>query len=439
MCEYAHAMGNGPGNLKEYWDAIWAHPRLMGGCVWEWCDHGIRQRTPEGVEYFAYGGDFGDWPNDGNFCIDGMVFPDRRPHPALIEYKKILEPVRVEPVDLAAGRVRVINRYDFLTLSHLRCEWRIEVEGRIAGMGTVELQPIPPRESSEMTLPASASAISSSFPPLLNMSFRLREDTPWAQAGHEVAWAQFELPCAPATAGTTGLVGNKPVREEQAGKPPLDIEEKASVPAAKGAGGERNKAKKRGAGRMASSEEVRTGNVKAPMLAPPPAPPARTPIRSEKHALSLRTEGRTALLAGPSFEIAFDLIRGTIASWEFEGFQLISREPRLHIWRAPIDNDKWIKAEWEKWSLDRVQTRVDRCGVVEVGGEVAEFDVEYCIAAPGKKPALRGTTRWKFYGSGEAVVSQHVKLADDLPPLPRLGIQLAMPAYFCRLTWYGRG
>jgi beta-galactosidase/beta-glucuronidase len=79
MCEYAHAMGNGPGNLKQYWDAIRAHPRLLGGCIWEWVDHGLRQHTPSGEEWFAYGGDFGDEPNDGNFRIDGLNFPDRIP------------------------------------------------------------------------------------------------------------------------------------------------------------------------------------------------------------------------------------------------------------------------------------------------------------------------------------------------------------------------
>src|SRR5690606_7438343 len=95
LCEYAHAMGTGPGSLKDYWDIIERYPRLMGGCVWEWADHGIRQRTEAGVEWFAYGGDFGDHPNDGNFCIDGLVSPDRRPHPGLIEYKYVIQPVRV--------------------------------------------------------------------------------------------------------------------------------------------------------------------------------------------------------------------------------------------------------------------------------------------------------------------------------------------------------
>ena len=104
MCEYAHAMGNGPGGLKEYWDVFYTYKRLQGGCVWEWLDHGIRQKTADGQEYFAYGGDFGDQPNDGNFVIDGLLFPDRTPSPGLLEYKKVIEPVKVEEVDLKMAR-----------------------------------------------------------------------------------------------------------------------------------------------------------------------------------------------------------------------------------------------------------------------------------------------------------------------------------------------
>ena len=94
-------MGNGPGNLKEYWETIRAYPRLMGGCVWEWVDHSIRQYTEDGQQWFAYGGDFGDMPNDGNFCLDGLTWPDRRPKPALWECKQLAAPVRVsaEPAD----------------------------------------------------------------------------------------------------------------------------------------------------------------------------------------------------------------------------------------------------------------------------------------------------------------------------------------------------
>lgn len=180
LCEYAHAMGNGPGGLREYWDLIYRSDRLMGGCVWEWCDHGIRQRTADGREWFAYGGDFGDVPNDSNFVCDGLVFPDRRPSPGLIEYKKVIEPVGIEMVN---GRARITNRYDFIGLEHLRLEWTVTANGAVVEQGTVPTPVVLPRQTVEIDLPATR-------PGILTLSARLAHDTAWAAAGHEVAWGQ---------------------------------------------------------------------------------------------------------------------------------------------------------------------------------------------------------------------------------------------------------
>jgi len=124
-CEYAHAMGNGPGNLKEYWETFYKYPRLQGGCVWDWIDQGLRKRTADGKSYFAYGGDFGDYPNDRQFVINGLIFPDRTPSPGLIEYKKVLEPVYTHAVDLNAGKIRVTNKYDFISLDRFNMNWQI--------------------------------------------------------------------------------------------------------------------------------------------------------------------------------------------------------------------------------------------------------------------------------------------------------------------------
>ncbi|MCE5322797.1 DUF4981 domain-containing protein [bacterium] len=191
QCEYAHAMGNGPGGLKEYWDAFYAYPRLMGGFIWEWCDHGIRRHTDDGIEYFAYGGDFGDQPNDGNFVCDGLVFPDRRPSPGLIEYKKVIEPVRVDPVDPESGRFRITNLYDFSSLDHLALTWSVECDGRPVQNGKAEIPHVEPHESADIALnydtPKSGECC-------LTMSFALAYDEIWAECGHEVAWAQFRLP-----------------------------------------------------------------------------------------------------------------------------------------------------------------------------------------------------------------------------------------------------
>ncbi len=194
MCEYAHAMGNSPGNLKEYWDAIWKYPRLIGGCVWEWTDHGIRQKTADGREWFAYGGDFGEQPHDGNFCIDGLIFPDRIPHPGLTEYKKILEPVVVSAVDLKRGKVQIYNRQDFAGLDAFECRWSVTRDGAVTQEGRLELPEVAARARVTVTVPAKLPKQPDPADYRLTLSFTLKDEATWAPRGHEVAWAQFDLP-----------------------------------------------------------------------------------------------------------------------------------------------------------------------------------------------------------------------------------------------------
>ncbi|MBN2304077.1 MAG: DUF4981 domain-containing protein, partial [Anaerolineae bacterium] len=194
MCEYAHAMGNSVGNLREYWDAIEAFPRLQGGFIWDWVDQGIRQVTDAGEEWFAYGGDFGDTPHDGPFCINGLIRADRIPHPALWEYKKILEPVRVEAVDIGAGQVRITNRRIFTGLEDLDLTWMLAADGVPLQSGDLDLPDIGPGASAVLTIPFETPAITPGTEYWLTLSFALAADTAWAEAGHEVAWAQFRLP-----------------------------------------------------------------------------------------------------------------------------------------------------------------------------------------------------------------------------------------------------
>ncbi len=195
MCEYAHAMGNSPGALKEYWDIINAYPRAVGGFVWDWVDQGILQKTEDGTPWYAYGGDFGDEPNDGNFCINGLIWPDRVPHPSLWEYKKVLEPVEVTPLDLHEGHLRVSNRYAFTDLSGLAISWSVMCNGRVLESGVLSPLTTPPGRDETIrvpyTLPEPQEGRSEVW---LRLSFRTREATSLLPQGHEVAWAQFRLP-----------------------------------------------------------------------------------------------------------------------------------------------------------------------------------------------------------------------------------------------------
>ncbi len=217
LCEYSHAMGNGPGDLKDYWDVIYRYPKLMGGCVWEWCDHGIAAQTSDGRSFYAYGGDFGDQPNDGNFCIDGLVAPDRQPHTGLLELKQVLAPVWFEAVNLAAGSVKLYNRYDFQDLSHLALYWKLEENGAILAQGSLAELTVEPQSCATVTLPyelpgeAAGSLV-------LTLSCRCKQETVWAEPGYEAAFGQFLLSAAKLSAPPALSAGETVTATESDGR-----------------------------------------------------------------------------------------------------------------------------------------------------------------------------------------------------------------------------
>ena len=211
LAEYSHAMGNSNGSLADYWAAFEKYPGLQGGFIWEWIDHGIKKMDPNGKTYWAYGGDFGDVPNDANFCADGIVWPNREPHPALYEFKHLVQPVRVEAID-SRGRVRIVNKRDFTSLDDLYGEWELTVDGKRVQAGKLPRLNIAAGDSMDVTLDLeNTKQIGECF---LNLRFYQREDTWWAKAGHELAWQQLAL--ASRAPKPARRVGAKVITEEDA-------------------------------------------------------------------------------------------------------------------------------------------------------------------------------------------------------------------------------
>jgi beta-galactosidase/evolved beta-galactosidase subunit alpha len=218
LCEYAHAMGNGPGNLKEYWDAIYKYKRLQGGFIWEWIDHGFPKTDEDGVEFFGYGGDFGDVPNDGNFICDGLLFPDRTPSPGLIEYKKVIEPVRVEAINIEKGQFKLTNRLDFASLTQFNLGWATKVDGEIVDSGSVPMPDVPGHGSAEIKLPYTVPTnVGYASEATVHLSFTLAQPTNWAEAGYEVAWAQFIIPIMKVTGVPVPQLPDLIVQENEEG------------------------------------------------------------------------------------------------------------------------------------------------------------------------------------------------------------------------------
>ena len=198
MCEYSHAMGNSNGTLAEYWQAIHTLPGLQGGFIWEFWDHGIEQTLVDGSKRSAYGGDFGEERHDGNFCCDGMVFPDRTPKPAMNEFKTIAAPLLITAVSAAGGTFKVKNKNFFVDSKDYEIAWNIAVEGEILDYGRVKIPVTVPQGVSTFKVNSkflkSAADLGERF---ITFTIIRKSETAWAPAFSEVGWGQFKLPSKP--------------------------------------------------------------------------------------------------------------------------------------------------------------------------------------------------------------------------------------------------
>ena len=227
MREYAHAMGNSEGNLQEYWDVIYADPSIMGAAIWDWVDQGIAKRIdgsplrydnhPAALslkdnEYFAYGGDFGDVPNDGAFCINGLIGPDRVPHPHYYQVQKVYQPVIFELVSADPISIKITNYYDFMSLDHLDISYSFTANGKVKESDVFVLKTLHPGESEtiEISSPQWLDSISEDI--CLNISAQLKSPTLWAEEGFSVAREQF-------------ILKNAKVETLQAAQGNLDVQE----------------------------------------------------------------------------------------------------------------------------------------------------------------------------------------------------------------------
>ncbi|GAB2824024.1 glycoside hydrolase family 2 TIM barrel-domain containing protein [Streptomyces daliensis] len=381
LCEYGHAMGNGPGGLSEYQRLFEKYERCQGGFIWEWIDHGLPRRTDDGRAYFAYGGDFGEELHDSNFVCDGLLFPDRTPSPGLVEYKKVIEPVRIEG-DASAGTVTVTNQHDFAGLSHLAFTWSYEIDGETVDSGPLAVPGLAAGERATVKLPSAPDSPrargeretgggDTGRAPETQWTVRatLAHDTAWARAGHTVAWGQ--LPGAPAR------------------------------------------------------EQRRPRALGAPVR--PRREDAGTAREGERHDAPYRL--------GPA---RFDAATGVLTHLG----ALALTGPRLDVWRAPTDNDEGAPWQpdtrygqvWRQRGLHRMRHRTD---AVETDGEA--LVVRTRVGAAATDLALRTTYRWT--ASAERVrLAVSVEPEGDWDfPLPRLGLRMGLPGAYGTATWFGGG
>ena len=395
LCEYAHAMGNGPGGLRDYAELFEAHPRLAGGFVWEWIDHGIARTAADGIRYYAYGGDFGEEVHDGNFVIDGLVFPDRTPSPGLVEYKKVSEPVRIG-VDPRARTISVRNLHHTRDTGYLRWRWVLEEEGAALGRGELAVPAVRAGDGGSAGWPEELSGLigrAGRREVWLTVSAVLGEAEGWAPTGHEVAWAQERVNGRARRAGdgATAPAGTA------AGTAAGTGADAAGAAAGTGAGA----AAGTGAGAAAGTGAGVTGVAGV----------AGGDVITLGAA---RFDGRTGLLT-------------SVGGLELDG-------PRLDLWRAPVDNDRPLVAGWRRAGLDRLHHKV--LGV-EVGP--AGLDVRARVGAAGTGLGMDVTYRWRTGAERVWLTVSVTPRGSWEVPLPRLGVALSLAGGDGELEWFGLG
>jgi beta-galactosidase/beta-glucuronidase len=483
MCEYAHSMGNSTGNLKEYWEAIEAYPRLQGGFIWDWVDQGIRQRTEEGEEWFAYGGDFGDEPNDGNFCINGLVSSDREPHPGLWEYKKVLEPVWVEAVDLVAGLVRVINRYCFSDLSRLRASWELSADGQGLQSGDLPALDVPPGCSKSVAVPFNRPPLEPGVEYWLTLSFTLAQDTLWAEAGHEVAWAQFQVPFDVPAKPAPGIVGAPELQLEESGerivvsRPGFSLalsRDEGTITSLQYAGRELVKEGPRlNLWRAPTDNDANTWGDQKMALRWRAAGLDRLQhqvdwvevdqvnpqvVRIRVHA-TIAPEVSTAALSQTSevrrqvIESAQLLMASLDQDWlnalcsdlgmDYDALPGEDRESKARGFIANLDHLGRMAEVFEVISrrLRQVPSGDIPLETREVLRRLPPLSPEHMMQlfASSNKSTLECEYTYVVNGSGDVVINTHMVPNGELPSLPRVGLQMCLPGEYDHFSWYGRG
>lgn len=361
LCEYIHAMGNGPGDAEDYQELIEKYPGFCGGFVWEWCDHAVYMgKTPDGRNKYFYGGDFGEFPHDGNFCMDGLVYPDRTPHTGLLEYKNVIRPVRASLQNAETGEVIFTNKYAFLDVGDcLYLEYELTHNGEVIAEGTKDLPSILPGESKTVTF-------DTPFPLggtcLFNITYRQKYDTALVKKGHELGFDQLIL------------------RRE------------------------------------------------APVF----------PEMQSGLSVFLYEDDCCVTIENEDFRYRFNKLTGSFDQMVFRNHSLLSQPMDYIIWRAPTDNDRIIRKDWEAAGYDRTMVRVHSVRTA-MEDEIAVIQFDLAISAVFLQRIIDVKGTFRIDGRGRIDISLECVRNTDMPYLPRFGLRLFLPNQMEQVEYFGYG
>ena len=368
LVEYCHSMGNGPGDFEDYFQMIQDNDKMCGGFVWEWCDHAIAHGTAEnGKTIYAYGGDHGEEIHDGNFCMDGLVYPDRTVHTGLLEYKNVYRPARVISYNKESGELVLHNYMDFDDLKdYVKISYELAQDGLVISKGILPEFSVAPHGEGKTNLKINVPENGKCY---LKLIYHLKKELPLLDEDHILGFDEIEV----------------------------------------------------------SKEDTKC------KLAEKWIP--KTVVDSE---LQVNENDTQIHIKGREFAYTIDKRTALFTEMKFAGREYLNHPMELNIWRAPTDNDMYIKSEWKKAHYDKAYTRAYTTEVVQ-GKHGVKITSHASVVAETVQKILDVTITWKIEAAGKIDADIAVTKDDEFPDLPRFGVRMFLDKKLSAVRYFGMG
>lgn len=368
LVEYCHSMGNGPGDFEDYFQMIQDNDKMCGGFVWEWCDHAIAHGTAEnGKTIYAYGGDHGEEIHDGNFCMDGLVYPDRTVHTGLLEYKNVYRPARVISYNKESGELVLHNYMDFDDLKdYVKISYELTQDGLVISKGILPEFSVAPHGEGKTNLKINVPENGKCY---LKLIYHLKKELPLLDEDHILGFDEIEV----------------------------------------------------------SKEDTKC------KLAEKWIP--KTVVDSE---LQVNENDTQIHIKGREFAYTIDKRTALFTEMKFAGREYLNHPMELNIWRAPTDNDMYIKSEWKKAHYDKAYTRAYTTEVVQ-GKHGVKITSHASVVAETVQKILDVTITWKIEVAGKIDADIAVTKDDEFPDLPRFGVRMFLDKKLSAVRYFGMG
>ena len=368
LVEYCHSMGNGPGDFEDYFQMIQDNDKMCGGFVWEWCDHAIAHGTAEnGKTIYAYGGDHGEEIHDGNFCMDGLVYPDRTVHTGLLEYKNVYRPARVISYDKESGELMLHNYMDFDDLKdYVKISYELTQDGLVISKGKLPEVSVAPHSEGKTNLKINVPENGKCY---LKLIYHLKKELPLLDEEHILGFDEIEV----------------------------------------------------------SKDDAKCKLAEKWLQ--------KTAVDSE---LQVNENDTQIHIKGREFAYTIDKRTALFTEMKFAGREYLNHPMELNIWRAPTDNDMYIKSEWKKAHYDKAYTRAYTTEVVQ-GKHGVKITSHASVVAETVQKILDVTITWKIEVAGKIDADIAVTKDDEFPDLPRFGVRMFLDKKLSAVRYFGMG